>query len=297
MKEAINEVEIEGVVAEAEIKVLDNGAKAGKIVLMSRFQAGGEEIVTNVPVEFYAVPEYKDKITGQMKENRAFKDITKLFEEMRTLAEGASEEEATKLRTFKNKIKENIFAGRDGKVLSSVRISGSFFEKVKPGQFKPHATFKTNIIVDSIKPEEKMIDGELTPTGALQVNGFIVQWNGTIDSVKFVVKERKYIKAIEQGWSKGDTVGAAGFLNFSTYIEEVPEISDGFGEPQMRVFSRNIREFVINNGSQGSLEESYDLEEVSDAVQERLTRQQNVEANAKAPKTTVKKPNPKDLGW
>lgn len=272
LAQGTNEALIEGILSEIEVRQQDNGAIAGKVILQCPIRPNPKSpdtIVSLVPVEYYVAP-----ITKAGKNNPAFTKINRLISDGKPLAEGHSTELATKVRV-KAQIKENSFA-KDGQIISTTRLQGNFFDEVKNADFKPQASFEVRMIVSSILPEMKNIEGDKVETGDLIVKGYVVQYNGNLDEVRFVVRGKKYVEIIEQYWNTMETVNASGFLRFITETDTYLSGEDGFGEPVEKSYVRNIRDLIINNGSKGEVDNPYPEEDVAEAIKERKRRMDDV---------------------
>ena len=268
MKAGTNEAIIEGALYEKIVRNFDDGAIAGELVLEVPITIDGKDFNSLIPVSFYTKP-----TTKANKPNPAYKGIKTIIDSAKSLDEVDGDyTKADKIRLRNGTLGENMFFSPDERFISFARIRGNFFDRVKETDFAPKAQFKVKMIVSNIFPEEVKIDGELTESGRLVVMGQIVQYNGTIDEVKFIVQNKKHIDIIEKNWSVDDTVNAQGVINYvTTEVTILDEEEDGFGDPVASTVTRRVREFIITGGS-GSAVEGYDEDEVKDARKERKER-------------------------
>ena len=269
MKPGTNEAIIEGTLYEKIVRNFDDGAIAGELVIQAPITIDGEEFNSLIPVSFYTKP-----ITKAGKTNPAYKGIKTIIDSAKSLDEVDGDySKAEKIRLRNGTVGENMFFSPDERFISFARIRGNFFDRVKETDFQPKAQFKVKMIVSNIFPEEVKIEGEMTESGRLVVMGQIVQYNGSIDEVKFIVLNKKHIDIIEKNWSVNDTVNAQGVIKYVTTEVTITddEDEDGFGEPVTSTATRRIREFIITGGSGGPVE-GYDEDDVRDARKERKER-------------------------
>lgn len=269
MKASTNELMIEGVLYETTKREFDGGVIAGEIVIEVSMSNDGEDFKSIIPVSYYAGPK-----TKAGKDNPAYKGIVTILEKAKSLSDpevNGDYAKADRVRIRNAQLSENMFFAED-RLVSFARIRGSFFDRVPAAESQPKAQFKVKMIVSNIESEQKKIDGDLVETGRLVVTGNVVQYNGSIDEIKFIVQNKKYINAVEKNWNIGDTVAASGIIKMTT--EEVAETQsneDGFGEPTVNIVTRKIKEFIITNGSTGSTE-GYDEDEINAARRDRKKR-------------------------
>jgi len=269
MKAGTNEAVVEGVLSEKAVRTFDDGAIAGELTIeVPVTMADGEEFVSLIPVSFYTKPK-----TNAGAPNVAYKGIKTIIDDAKSLAEVDGDySKASRIRLRQGTIAENMFFAQDDRFVSFARIRGNFFDRVKESDCQPKAQFKVKMIVASIADEERKEGGETFETGRIVVTGHIVQYNGTIDEVKFVVQNKKHIDVVQKGWSVGDTVNAQGVIKYVTREETTEEEEeDGFGEPMARTTTRRIREFIITGGSAGPVE-GYEEDDILEARKERKAR-------------------------
>ena len=290
LKESKNEVYVEGLLAEKNVRELDNGAVAGNFVFQVDFEPeAGVKLTSTIPVDFYAAPK-----TKAGRDNPVYKSVNEVIATGKALADGFSEDEATRIRCRQASLRENSFVGRNGELVTYVRLQGAFFDKVKPTDFNPQANFKVRMVVSKIAEEMRRIEGEMQETGAIQVTGLVVQWNSNVDEIKFLVKNKRYIDAVEKYWTPGDTVNATGYLSYTTEAAEYEDEPDGFGVPQVQIRTRQMHDLVINNGSPGPIEDGYDKAEVKEAMRDRDARMKALLEKESKPKS---KPADDDMGF
>lgn len=268
MKPGINEAIIEGVLSEKIVRDFDDGAVAGEFVIEVPMKVDGEEFTSLIPVSFYSKP-----LTNAQKPNVAYKGIKTVIESAKSLAEVDGDyTKADRIRLRSGNLGENMFFSQDDRFVSFARIRGNFFDRVSATDCLPKAQFKAKMIIGNIGPEIVKQGGEEVETGRLRVVGQIVQYNGAIDEITFIVQNKSYVDKIEKNWSIGDTVNVSGVIKYTTSevaVEEEEE--DGFGEPVVNTLTRRVREFIITGGSSGPVE-GYDEDDIAEARRERKLR-------------------------
>ncbi|MDD3668195.1 MAG: hypothetical protein PHY75_05505 [Bacteroidales bacterium] len=291
MKPGTNEAIVEGILYEKVVRNFDDGAIAGELIIEVPLSVDGAEVKSHIPVSFYSRP-----ITKAGKENVAYKGIKTILDSAVALSE-STDGKASFIRLRNGNLGENMFFAQDDRFVSFARIRGNFFDRVKETDFNPKAVFKVKMIVANMYPEEITQGDETFETGRLVVIGHIIQYNGTIDEVKFFVDNQKHVDIISKNWSEGDTVNAQGIIKFITKeVEVASEEEDGFGDPMVTSETRRIREFVITGGSMTPVE-GYDEDDIYEARKERKARiAQQKETQAEKNRESKKKTS-NDVGF
>lgn len=269
MKPGTNEAIIEGILSEKIVREFEDGAIAGELVIESTVTIDGETFSSLIPISFYTKP-----ITNAGKANPAYKGIKTILDNAKSLSEVDGDvTKAERVRLRNGTIGENMFYAQDDRLVSFARIRGNFFDRVKETDCQPKAQFKVKMIVANMFPEEIKQDGETIETDRLIIIGDIVQYNGAIDEVKFIVQNKKHIDIISKGWSIGDTVNAQGVFNYTTkeVTSQDEAEEDGFGEPVVSTSTRKIRELIITGGSGGPVD-GYEEEDIAEARRDRKLR-------------------------
>lgn len=286
MKQTENKVKIEGVLS--EINVREGEFKQKNTNIMMPYLSGEVKVrvkqtVNKVPVEeeipisFFCTKYKKDG-----GDNPAYKSINDLRTNFISLAAAESPEQADCVRITSASLKENMFYGRDGRLISNGQITASFFNRIARTECVPEATFQTVICIGNIKEE---IDKNGDPTGALVLQGIIPQYGGKVDVIDYVVRSPEAVDFISTNWKQGDTVRVAGKVNFSsatTYVEE----EMGFGEPITTPHTSYVRELVITSGSPSGFEGdmAFDTNEIAASLQERQQRIVALKKSSEMPK-------------
>jgi len=271
MKQAKNEVFIEGILAEVDIKT-DSSKKdnkpyiRGEIKILVNQIIDGEARESVIPVRMFSMKNKKDGSA-----NPAYDAILKVQNTFKSAAGEGGLENADAVRVTRGSINENIFVPRGSdKEVSFPEIQANFISKCNRNSLKPLTRFSINVAINAIKED---IDKEGVPTGALVIKAGIPQYADKLDLIEFKVYKDNAKEHIERHWQKGSTVNVEGYINFSAKTEFVEEES-GFGDPISIPKTTTVRELVIVSGSPEPFDEerSYSKEELNAAMDERVAR-------------------------
>ena len=268
LKEAKNEVKIEGILSEVDLKDITytkNGSPAEAIGGRITVRVKQGDKVLDVPVHMFS-----SKLTNAGNPNPAYANISKI-REMTSIAAAGGEANADYVRINNAKITMNEFHNQTtGQLVSQPRIQASFVSKIRADECKPAATFETELAIASVDSE---INRNGEDTGRLKVMGIIPQFGGKVDVVPFYVDIPSAINAISQYWTPGSTVKAVGKLNFSFSTETIKEEMD-FGEPIEKTITKSVSEFIITGGTQTPFDEAneFNPDEIKAALNERKAR-------------------------
>lgn len=275
LRQAINKVKIEGILAEVDIKPTSfskNGmmvdAIGGKIVVkvVQSIPAKTPEREFMIPVHMFA-----SKMTNSGRPNPAYESIMKVANEFVSIAAAGSEEGADRIRITNANIRMNEYYAPDGRLISFPRINASFVQKVSQNaEFRPQTSFETEFMVLS-KNEEVDRNGE--ETGRYHIQAALPQYGGKVDVVDFYGETPGVVDAISTYWEIGNTVKAVGKLDFSSKTEITYEEVD-FGEPIEKIRTVSKSDLVITGGSQEPLEDeaAFAQADIRQALAERKAR-------------------------
>lgn len=290
LKQATNEVKIEGILSEVNIHE-DVSKKTNKAYI-------GGEVIVRVPLDdtTLEVPirVYANQLTNAGQPNPAYDNIKKILDMKSIAACDGDVSQADLIQFTRATIRANDFYGRGGNFVSYPTVNGSFSRKVNPSDFHPCATFDNIIVVGNMKEEEDA-NGDLT--GRLVITGILPQYGGKVDKIEYVVENPNAIKHISSHWQKGDTVRVCGNVNFTyTQVSEIVEM--GFGEPEVKMHTKQVHDLVITKGSGNGFDadSAYDVDEIAQALQERQARLAEMKANADTP-TQAEKTKKTDFGF
>ena len=268
MKESVNNVDIEGIVSEVNLREIEKGDKkyvAGEVVVMVVDKNG----VTNmIPVGFISADKKKDGT-----ENKNYARLMQL-KDFNSIA-SAGLEAATKVQIRGAKLQENLFLPQNGDtVISTLRINSNFFTKVNDTNYNPNNSFTlTGSILAMTAETRTNADGEAEETGRLIVQMACVGYADKVEVFKLIVENQAHIDFVQANWKVGDTVRVGGMIKFTEENVE-REVEVGFGDAETRSYTRRVRELIITRGSAGPLdeEESYSEEDIKAGLAARKQR-------------------------
>lgn len=301
LRQAENKVKIEGILSEIDIKpgsFKKNGQTVesigGTIKVKVNQKINGEDAVLEVPVHMFA-----SKTTNKGTPNPAYESIKRIADEYVSIA-ASDEQTADRVRITNGSINMNEYYGQNGQLISFPRINASFVSKAKKEDFKPEATFTSELVILQ-KEYETNADG--TETGRYKILCGLPQYGEKVDLVPFYGVSEGVINAVSQYWNVGDTVKANGRLNFSSKTETVITEVD-FGEPVESTRTINVSELIVTGGSQTPLDGDFAFD--FDAIQKGLSeRKARLEAQKEKDMSKTKQKaapaansfNPQDLGF
>ena len=131
------------------------------------------------------------------------------------------------------------------------------------------------------------VDREGDTTGRLVIKGGIVQYNGKLDVVEFIVEAPDTVEYISRNWETNGTVTVKGRIRVLSQEEEVQ--SSGWGEDVPETTTKFVRELIITTGDDECKEEdfAYDPVEIKKAFNDRKAAIEQMQINARN-STTVK---------
>ena len=306
LHEAENKVKIEGLLSETDLKygsfVKDGNTIetiGGTIKVLVEQVVNGIPLKLEIPVNLFSQKYKKD---GDL--NPSYESIQRVKEEFKSIASAGGREGADKIRITGAKIKMNEFFSKDGRFVSSPRITSSFVGKAT-GDFKPEASFTLTFAVSNIAPVVDKEGAEVEPK-KLEVTAIVPGWQGKVEVVKLYATNPNVINAIEEYWEPDYTFKANGRLNFTstteTYVEDVD-----FGEAIEKQRTRTVSELIITGGSQSALEDgnAFDIDELAQAMKARKARLEaqkakdmnKVKGDMKTPAPTTSRLAGDDMGF
>ena len=231
---------------------------------------GGNDEVSEIPVSMFA-----SQFTSKGTPNPAFQSIQDL-KEMKT-AQNVGYDAADTIRITNGSIRENNFVARSGQLINGWQVNASFINK---GSTADVASYTLDVFIMDMRDEENR-NGE--PTGRLIVKGGIVQYNGKLDVLEFIVEGNDKIDYIQRNWNVNDTVTIKGRIRV-TSVEVKSSGSEGsWGEEIPEESTRMVRELVISTGSDEGKEEefAYDPADIRKAFKVRQAEIEQLQIDAK----------------
>lgn len=289
-----NIVKIEGILSETDLDYKEftkedgtlSKAIGGSIKVRVDITEGGDPHTLEIPVYMFA-----SEWTKAGKPNPAYEAIRSIKEEYTSIA-SYDIDHADRIRITRGQIKMNEYYAPNGNLVSTPRINASFVSKIKKEECHPKAEFLTTFMVGKTG---YMVDRDGVETDKYQIMGMVPQYGGQVDVVPFVVTNPGVIDAVSNYWTEGDTVRAAGRLNFTAETREVQSKVD-FGEPVVERRTFTISELVITGGSATPLDGDFainydDVKVALEGRKERLAKlkdkQQEKGTSGKAPAPTA----------
>lgn len=254
LRQAENKVRIEGILSEINLKYgsfVKNGVTVdtigGNIKVLVNQTINGENVALEIPVYMFA-----PKLTNAGKPNPAFESIETVMTEYTSIASGAGEAGADKIRITGANIRMNEYYNAQGQLISFPRVNASFVSKAT-GEFRPEASWSLEFAVSSMDFVTDADGVEVEPK-KLRIKVLVPQYGGKIDTMEFYATNPRVIDAITSYWENQKTYSAKGRLNFTSTTREIIEECD-FGEPDVRVQTVSVSELIVTKGTQAAMEE------------------------------------------
>ena len=254
LRQAENKVRIEGILSEINLKYgsyVKNGATidniGGNIKVLVHQNINGEDVTLDIPVYMFA-----SKLTNAGKLNPAYESIEKVMKEFVSIASGAGEAGADKVRITGASVRMNEYWNAQGQFVSFPRINASFVAKAT-GEFRPEASWSLEFAVSSLDFVTDDDGVEVEPR-KLRVKVLVPQYGGKLDTMELYATNPRVIDAITTYWENGKTYTAKGRLNFTSITQEIREECD-FGEPDVKYRTVSLSELIVTKGTQSPLED------------------------------------------
>lgn len=250
---------------------------------------GGNEEVSEIPISMFA-----SQFTSKGTPNPAFQSIEDL-KEMKT-AQNVGFDAADTIRITNGTIRENNFVARSGQLINGWQLNASFINK---GSTTDVASFTLDVFIMDMHDEE---DRSGEPTGRLIIKGGIVQYNGKLDVLEFVVEGSDKIDYIQRNWNINDTVTVKGRVRVTSVEVKNSGKEGSWGEEIPEESTRMVRELVISTGSDEGKEEefAYDPADIRKAFKVRQAEIEQLQIDAKkgtAPKAAQTAAAPSKYDW
>ena len=275
MNQANNKINVVGKLLDAVVNdgTLTDGRKykRANITVRTTQTYGGREETSEIPISMFAA-----QYTQQNKPNPGYAQIENLME-MNT-AQNVGIDNADTVRISGANIRENNFVSRNsGQLIHGWQVNTSFINTTTIADV---ASFVIDVYIMDMKPEE---DREGEETGRLIIKGGIVQYNGKLDVIDFIVENPDTIDYIERNWNIDDTVEVRGRIRV-TAVEDKPKATESsWGEDVPEATTRTVRELIITKGSDSPYEEdfAYDKTDIKKAFNVRKAMIEQLQIDAK----------------
>ena len=304
IRQAFNQVEIEGVLSEINLDYKSyNDKKTGKPVeaiggdvkvrVRQVINKGEEPTTLEIPVFMFAQKYKKDGTPNSS--YASIEDVKNNFTSI-NMAGGESGADGIRFTGKYCSIEMNEFYNQKDQLVSYPRVKASFAAKVERARLKEKANFTVELMVSDMMNEE-VNDEE---TGRLIIVGSVPQYDGKVDVVKFIAANEGVVSGIQQMWAEADTVKASGKLNFTSRTETyIPEVALGEAEEQTRTIS--VSELIITGGTEAYDQNAFELEDIRQGLTERKSRleasKEKSKSGAKTSKTPTANGLKEDLGF
>ena len=258
LRQAENKVRIEGILSEINLKYgsfVKNGVTVdnigGNIKVLVHQTINNEDVTLEIPVYMFAT-----KFTNAGKPNPAYESIEKVMTEFVSIASGAGEAGADKIRITNGNIRLNEYYNQQGQLVSFPRVNASFVSKAT-GDFRPEASWSLEFAVSSMDFVTDADGVEVEPK-KLRIKVIVPQYGGKVDTMEFYATNPRVIDAITSYWENQKTYSAKGRLNFTSTTREIIEECD-FGEPDVHVQTVSVSELIVTKGTQSAMEDDMEF--------------------------------------
>ena len=258
LRQAENKVRIEGILSEINLKYgsfVKNGATVdnigGNIKVLVHQTINNEDVTLEIPVYMFAT-----KFTNAGKPNPAYESIQTVMTEFVSIASGAGEAGADKIRITNGNIRMNEYYNQQGQLVSFPRVNASFVSKAT-GDFRPEASWSLEFAVSSMDFVTDADGVEVEPK-KLRIKVIVPQYGGKVDTMEFYATNPRVIDAITSYWENQKTYSAKGRLNFTSTTREIIEECD-FGEPDVHVQTVSVSELIVTKGTQSAMEDDMEF--------------------------------------
>lgn len=257
LREAINKVTIEGILAEKDLQI-DEDKEGNTRIRGSLVIEAGEDSSHKVSI-------YSKKINSKGKESSVFKGLVTVMNEYKSIAD-VGREDADRVRITQGSFNENTFYNDAGMLISFPKVKANFINRVTDlTTFTPRAEFEVEMSIKAKKFEEKNEE----ETGRLILTGIIPVYGGRVSIVDFIVEGEDKVNWVDMNYEKGETVKIYGELIHTTE-KKVVKKEVAFGEPKEEIFENTTNERLITGGTEAYMEDkAYDLQLLKKALVER----------------------------
>ena len=240
---------------------------------------GGREETSEIPVGMFST-----QYTSKGAVNPAWKSLQALKEMKTAQNVGFDAADTVAFRgSGAASLRENNFVSKSGQLITSWQLSGSFINTTTASDA---ATFNIDIFIMDMHPETTR-DGD--PTGRLVIKGGIVQYNGELDVVEFIVEGPDQVEYIERNWEENTTVNVQGRVRITTVEDKHSGHSGSWREEVPEDTTRIVRELIITTGDDVPKDEefSYEPVDIKKAFAARKAKIEQLQIDAKNTKAAA----------
>jgi hypothetical protein len=265
IREAINEVFIEGILKEKNLELATIDTENGKAEVIR-----GDLVITTSENSEHRVRIFANKYTKENKENSVYKGLVTVMNDYISIAEalknGQTEENADKVRIKRGKLGLNEFYTPNGELRSFPIVTTNFINRVDKN-FDPKAEFSIEAYFVSFKPEMKN-DEE---TGRLVINTIIPLYGGKVIPLTFIAEDEDVVDYLQTNYEVNKTGKVWGELINTVDVTRIEE--KGFGKSKEKIITKTINELIITGGEEDMYDEddekSYSTDLIKKAMAER----------------------------
>lgn len=278
-EQALNKVNIVGKLLDVTFRTgtMKDGRpyESANLTIRVTQEVGGQKETSEIPVSMFAA-----KFTSKNLPNPSYEQIQEL-KNMKT-AQNVGIDEADTVRIGGATLQENSYVARSGQIVKTWRINASFIGKVKASDV---ASFNEEIFIMDIHDET---DSNEEPTGRLILRAGIVQYNGKLDVIDFVVEGPAQVDFIGRNWEANKTINARGRIRVTSKEAHTSGNKSSWGEDIPDTTTVYTRELIITTGDDEPHEDefAYDPADIKKAfnVRQAMIEQMRVDAAKTAPK-------------
>lgn len=278
--QALNKVNIVGKLLDASFRngTLSDGRayESANITVRVTQTYNGQTETSEIPVGMFAAKYTK---TNQL--NPGYEQLQAL-KNFKT-AQNVGIDDADTIRISSGNLRENNFATKSGQLVRGWQLSTAFIGTTN--SIAETATFAVDIFIMDMHPEE---DREGDATGRLVIKGAIVQYQGNLDVIEFIVERPDTVEYIERNWNINDTVTVKGRIRITAKEEKKSGVDSSWGEEIPETTTTTTRELIITTGDdQGKDEElAYSTVDIQKAFNVRKAKIEQMQIDAKNNKSS-----------
>lgn len=253
LREAVNRWDIEGILAEIDLKK-DVDAKGNNVIKGN--------LVVKVEDRFETISVYNSEKKSDGTDSKAYKALETIMAEYKSIADTGDETTADKIRAFGSRKENTPKMNAQGEVKAYQAWNMSFSSRVKPNDntYNPSAKWMVEVFVQGYKPEKVKEGDELVNTGRTILQAVVPAYGGKVFPVDLIL-EGEGADWFEDNVPKNSTVKV--YCDIRTTVEksvqEAPKSSGGFGQKQEpKVFTKYHRDIIVVGA-----EDPYDSEDES----------------------------------
>lgn len=243
LREAINELTIEGILKEKNLE---------SVVVDKKDVIRGDLIVITGKNNEHKIRIYVTKQTQKGTENPAYKGMLTVKDTYVSKAEALQNGGTPDVVRMSCKLTLNEYYGENGELVSYLTPSTSFVNRVTDREMKEDASGTIEIFLTKIKPE--FVKGE--ETGRSVIEGWTTGYGGRVFPVSF-----KANSDIATYMDTNFEMNKNTILNYeliNNVITEIQQLGGGFGKAREKVITSSVHEILIVGGEPDQYDEETD---------------------------------------